>query len=503
MKWAFDPKRNLRNIPDHAWEGESFEINAENSERAEAIKLDDPKYWAFRFVERLKDHNRIWTTEVGIAENGIEEAIFGCRLLCAQKGDMETVPRSIPRFVRSIAFTKNAYLDGRRTSPDPWIVRTLGEVDDLATFLLSPTRKHPVVVFSTPNGCNIVDETVFPVQPFLRRTVGFVHTVVLTSDASYALTNRFGAEFSVFNQAIRTYNPGFDPEGDLWTDHPLATAERIRGWDTEVTGSFIDFLVQQSLRLSRPRDVLEKEQPPFQEVKLLAAQTAREQVQKTGQVDAELVALLEDEVQAAKNEAAASFDLAVAAETEKEQAIDEVRQIKASYLALQARVDSLQSKLKSTDGNPEQIPSSLKEMQKWAEKQLSGDVELHERALKAVAQSDFKDIKLVYNALLMLRDFYVPTRRVGGTEKLKAYQKRLAELGLEDTKCFSQENRAKNFGGTYFVRYQGDKRELDWHLKGRNSRDERYGFRLYYFWDAETSRVVVGHLPSHLKNDRT
>ena len=201
MKWAFDPKRNLRGIPDHAWEGDSFEINAENSERAEAIKLDDPKYWAFRFVERLKDPNRIWTTEVGIAEKGIEEAIFGCRVLCAQKGDMDVIPRSIPSFVRSIAFKKDAYLDGRATSPNPWIVRTVDEADELASFLCSSTREHPVVVFSTPQNCNSVDETVFFVQPFLRRTVGFVHTVVLTSDASYALTDRFGAGFSVFGSS--------------------------------------------------------------------------------------------------------------------------------------------------------------------------------------------------------------------------------------------------------------------------------------------------------------
>ena len=118
-------------------------------------------------------------------------------------------------------------------------------------------------------------------------------------------------------------------------------------------------------------------------------------------------------------------------------------------------------------------------------------------------QSDFQDAHLVYHTLLMLRDFYVPMRRVGGANKRAAYQHRLAELGLDDSKCFSQENKAKNFGGTYFVRYQGDKRELDWHLKGRNSRDDRHGFRLYYFWDAETSRVVVGHLPGHLKNDLT
>ena len=53
LKWAFDPKRNLRGIPEGAWEGKSFEIDADNSERAEAIALKDPNYWAFRLRERL------------------------------------------------------------------------------------------------------------------------------------------------------------------------------------------------------------------------------------------------------------------------------------------------------------------------------------------------------------------------------------------------------------------------------------------------------------------
>ena len=37
-------------------------------------------------------------------------------------------------------------------------------------------------------------------------------------------------------------------------------------------------------------------------------------------------------------------------------------------------------------------------------------------------------------------------------------------------------------------------------LLGRDSRDRRYGFRLYFFWDEEGQVAVVGWLPSHLDN---
>jgi hypothetical protein len=503
LKWAFDPKRNLRRIPDGAWNGETFEIDADDSERVAAIKLDDPKYWAFRLSERLKDPNRIWTTEVGIAERQSNEAIFGCRLICSQKGGRDEIPRSIPAFVRGIAFTQKTKLDGRYTSAEPWIIDDVSSVDQLVQFLQSPGRNHPVVVFSLPEGSCDPNETVIPVTPFIRRTVGYVHVAVITSNASFDLTDRLGREFSVYRQAVRTYNPAFSPDNDLSSDHPVATASRIQGWQNEEGEAFEDFLVHQTLRLTRPRDVLEREHPSFQQVKRIAAGLARKLAIGEGRSDAEILALAEKEILAAKQEAQASLDQAVNEEAEKEQVLATLRQTQASYLALQARLTSMQARLISISKQKETIPASLDDLEAWARENLSGDVELHERAIKAVRKSDFNNTSFIFDVLLMMRDYYVPMRRSGGIELKNAFDQRRAELGLENTPCFSQDNKAKNFGGSYFVKYLGIKRELDWHLKGSNNRDERRGFRMYYFWDAETSRVVVGYMPGHLENDIT
>jgi len=501
LKWGFEPSRNLRNIPQGAWEGESFEIDQDNSEQAEAVRLDVPRYWAFRLRERLKDTSRIWTTEVGIGERSPGEAVFGCRLICSQRGNTEPVPRSVPKFVRGIAFAQEAYLDGRRTSPDPWVIETDDDVERLVKFIEAPHRNHPVVVFSLPEGSENVDETAVPIDAFIRRTVGCVHPVVITSDAAFALTDHIGREFSVYRQAVRTYNPGFNLATHLPTDHPVATAARIADWGDNAGASFTDFLVEQALRITRPRDVLEREQPPFQQVKRIAAQRARETASAAGRDDSELLRLAEDEVRATKQEAEASLELALNADAEREQAISELRQIKASYLALQARLDSLLIEQPASTATP--IPNTLEDIEDWARTYLSGQVELYPKAVKAARESDFQDVPLVYNALIMMRDLYVPMRRAGGIELKNAFETRLAELGLENSRCFAQENKAKQFGGAYFVRYQDSNRELDWHLKGSNSRDGRLGFRLYYFWDAETARVVVGYLPGHLKNDIT
>ena len=42
---------------------------------------------------------------------------------------------------------------------------------------------------------------------------------------------------------------------------------------TDAGAAFIDFLVEQTLRITRPRDVLEREQPSFQHVKRIAPQS--------------------------------------------------------------------------------------------------------------------------------------------------------------------------------------------------------------------------------------
>ena len=505
LKWLFDKRHGLRGIPDGAWQGESFEIDSDISEKVCAIKLDAPKYWTVRLSEHLKDPGRIWITEIGLAERSPTEIVFGCRVLCSQRGAPDSTPRSIPAFVRGIAFTQDAMLDGRRESPDPWIVESTDDVDELVTFIESPRRRHPIVVFATPEDSDDPSRTAIPVTPFIRRTVGFVHTAIVTPAAAYALTDALGKDFSVYRQAVRTYYPNFNASEDISTDHPVATALRVQQWDREDDQTFEDFLVYQSLRITRPRQELESEFPPFHQVKRVAASLARESAASRGESsDAELLALAEEEIAAARREADETMELLTEAEREREEALSRVRETQASYFALQMHVEVLQKQLEEMEGKPRSdYPDALEQLEHWVISNLSGFVELSDRALKAVRESNFRNTSLVYEALLLMRDYYVPMRRQGDVELKQRFETRLAELGLDNSKCFSQPNKAQSFGGEYFVKYQGEKRELDWHLKGSRSRDGRLGFRLYYFWDTETSRVIVGYLPGHLTNDGT
>ncbi len=119
------------------------------------------------------------------------------------------------------------------------------------------------------------------------------------------------------------------------------------------------------------------------------------------------------------------------------------------------------------------------------------------RAYQGVKKSEYHEPSLIYRALLMLRDYYMPMRIYGGEQYQSAYANMLASLHMEE----SATGEGARFEGTlYTVQYQGCKINLDRHLKVGTSREPRFCFRLYFFWDDESQVVVVGWLPSHLGN---
>ena len=141
--------------------------------------------------------------------------------------------------------------------------------------------------------------------------------------------------------------------------------------------------------------------------------------------------------------------------------------------------------------------SASGQLESWCHDYLSGAVEVHNRAIQGAKKSRFEDYTLIYKALLLLRDAYVPMKRDGGLDKKVIFDDECKKLGLSDEPTFTGVRWGEE-GDTYLVRYAGRRCLLDRHLKKGTSKDERYCFRLYFFWDDESEQVVVGWLPSHL-----
>jgi hypothetical protein len=143
------------------------------------------------------------------------------------------------------------------------------------------------------------------------------------------------------------------------------------------------------------------------------------------------------------------------------------------------------------------LPDSFENLERWAAQSLGDNIELLPRALKAARKSLFEDPPLAYQALLLMCDAYVPMRRGLLNGSKERWEDGLRQLGLECSPTFSGPGAGEN-PNDFFVNYLGRRTEIDMHLKGSNSRDPRYCFRLYFFWSSENRRAVVAWLPSHL-----
>jgi hypothetical protein len=502
LRWM--DNRAGRKLPKIAWDGETFELEDVGAQRTAAVSITKPHYWAARLDDADRNvPQRVWTTEIGIGQQEGGAVLFGCRLLCVTRGEDVVFDRSVPGFVRQIVENQEAKLDGYPIAFKPGVAQSEADVDDLVSLLFDARRQSVVIVFALPDNETDISKTAVSAEEVAAKTIGTAHVVILTGPASFSLSDRVGKEFSVFRQAIRTYKPSFNPDQDEPFRHPLALPRRIATWPDGGGAGYQKFLIDRILAASVSTRDFEQRLPPFVAVRRTAAELRISTAREAGSSDAELLKLAEEEIgklrKALDEERETHAGLWNVAEEERDQALAEAQQAREANRHLRFRIEQQEQQIKAKGGKAvvAPIPNSLTNFADWCAANLSGSVEIHNRAFQGVNKSEYEDVSLIYKSLLVLRDHYVPMRREGGLERKRAYGKACHDLGLEEVPTFAGP-RAGEEGDTYFVRYAGRRIELDRHLKKGNSREPRWCFRLYFFWDNDEQQVVVGWMPSHL-----
>jgi len=165
----------------------------------------------------------------------------------------------------------------------------------------------------------------------------------------------------------------------------------------------------------------------------------------------------------------------------------------------------------------EVYPSTLEGLETWCgasvvtssgvETPMSDRLLILPRAIDEARNSAFEDVPLVYKSLKVLANEYWELRVKGGLERKRKWHSALEDLGLAVAPSMSK-SRAGEQRAEYYVNYPigsppGNTRFLEQHLKKGNDRDQRFCFRLYFFWDKKKNLVVVGWLPSHLDTRST
>lgn len=493
-------------LPEVAWNRATFELADVGAQRVAAVRLTSPRYWAARIDDADKKVPlRTWVTEIGVGAEENGDVFFGVRLVCATRGDDLPFDRSIPSFVRKISQKYIFELDGHPIERHPKLIKSEQEVLSLVALLESNTRKADVIVFALPENSEDPEQTTASAVELHNRTFGTAHVFILTSSASYLLTDAVGKELSVFKGGIRTYRPGFQSWIDEPSNHPVALPYRVQGWAGEGPAAFERWLINQTLGNSAHQKDAQEKLPPFNVIRQFAAYSERENAKLSGGTSAELVVLYDQEnarLQADMREQKELYDgLLLTAEEERDRLLNIANAAKSQAFERIHRIKLLEKRLKALEAASEEtIPSSLDAFESWCKENLAGVVEVANKAFQGVRKSEYHDPSFLYKALILLRDFYAPMRIEGTGENRQAYISQLQILQLEESATGEGINYASEL---YSVQYGGIRRPLDRHLKGRDSRDRKYGFRLYFFWDEESQVVVVGWLPSHLDNRAT
>lgn len=507
---AWMSNRAGRRLPDTAWRGESFELVEVGAQNVAAVAVDSPMYWTARLDDADKDvPMRVWTTEIAIGAATKNEVVFGARLINVTRGEQHPFTSTVPGFVRQIVETGNAHLDGRLISSKPWLISDRKDVHRLLALLSSRARSRDVVVLALPEGSSDPHQTAIPAEEICRQTLGAAHVAIITSAMSYLLTDLVGKEFSVFHRGIRTYRTGFNAEEQEPFLHPLALPRRIETFGDDGAKSYLKFLVAHVLSNSVKGPDAERQLPSFaiarQEIARLRIDAAR----RRGQSDTDLLALAEEEIEklrkALDDQKLTSDGLLAAADEEVELLSSGLQREQAQVQHLKQRVEGLKARLRDIDGREADrptIPETLEDFEDWCGRELSDAVVVLNRAYRGAKKSDYEDIELIYDAMLLLRDYYVPMRRNGGGELRDLFDAKARALGIELSRSFHGTGYGEH-DNEYTVDYGGRKRLLDLHLKKGTAREPRHCFRLYFFWDDEEEQVVVGWLPSHLTTRAT
>lgn len=485
--------------------------HVESSDGEVTIESDRQTVWALRFDDRrYMENGAIWRVEATLI-NG-SHAAMGMRLIQVRSSEDTSPPvvSGVPSVVAHIARDIGLADAGMPLLNSATRMSGQQDAHGLSRLLLNAERVQPVIV-----AAGDIDTSA---DRLAKRLTGVAHVVCIDSSISQQLIRQFGRERAVYGHAIRLYRPGFSSDADpyLHPVWPLRSNQPPR-W-------LLNDLFEDACAISLITDDLDERVPPFQAIhRHLAAQRLQssksrlqalqeqfrdvaaskdEQISQLTAIREELEATL-SEYQAKTSDFDAQLsDLQqelLVTRNERDEAREDLRQFQYRYQNQWEAEDPT-----TDEADDPYYPDSWDELEEWVEVYGEERLVLLPQAAKAARDSPFKNVSLAYKALDYLVRYYVPmrTRDPEDTAPYQASQEALAEYGLELSNVGTAVD-DRRYKQDYRRQYEGNDILLDQHLKSGVGFDPAAIFRLYFWYDKDAAKVVVGHMPTHLTNRTT
>ena len=422
---------------------------------------------------------------------------------------------SVPSFVRRLDEKVGLYDAGQRVKGLN-VISSKDDLEELTIVLDDASRFFPVIIISQ-------DEINDPaVAHYFEADEGYYvdgnkfaeslsllgHVYYLPLEYQYELGEMLGREWAIFNGAVRTYYPGFsiDKKDEMNTyDHPfiaknkILSMEYIKEDDEQCYGghAFRHILTH----ITKVENMSRRVDWNKYGIDLYYIASKKEQARS------------ENEINQIKESDSFYQELCDTLEQEKKQQeleIDylknQLKEAKNTNSFNQLQISQLKNKIKELQASAnDEYPTQYSEIQDWVEKNFSGRITLHKRAIKCINDNPvYPDVELLCKSIEMLGTAYYDLK-MGFSEDRNACRDLCNQLGIINCATDSEKSSGTQ-KKSYEVDYQGGRRRLDMHVKGGksiNSHDDTERFRIYYFWDDDNNRVVIGYLPGHLHTDQS
>ena len=491
LKWA--QNKTIGKLPREAWEHKSFEHLA-GGRNCAGIRLtsgtDD--IWSIRVEDPDKQvAGRIWTSEIAIARKAQEPYKFTLRLLVGSPEISLKIEPHVPGVVHQILKSPGLLAGTIRLTDKQVVAKSDHDVDLLIKALLSPLRRLPIIVLSVPSDSEDLYKPTFDARTLAKACAGLAIVVVLSAQFSWAFTEHFGKQLSVYEGAARVYLPGFTEDANPFGGHELVLLKRQSSpQDAESALTRLRWIAANGSvrRLHLGTDVL-----PFGYLKTLGLEQRQRELQRAGATDSEQlktanerIGILEEQVKEAERYQEQFSDLHAEAEERAEIAES---QLKASGFRIQQLLEQIKIAGVQPDANVN-LPSEWLGFSDWCDDTLAGRVLLTPQARRGLRNAEFEDIQLVARCFLWLGN---ELRNFKLYESEGSIRDRAIEPGILNAHCGNDE---------FELEWRGKRCLVDWHIKnGGNTRNPRRCLRIYYFWDESSQQAVIASLPAHRRTD--
>lgn len=490
-------------LPDEARALDSFDTRGEHGlHPCHAVRLDDRtgSIWAAR-IDEPGSNPRVgetWSTELFIERPVRGLVRFGAQLMVRRPTGSPDLRPSRPRLVYDLLRTLSAEADDEAISDTAVGLTTHDDAGLLARLIYRPWRRLPIVVVST----DYEGRAQLNLHQLGVRLSGAAHLYSAGPETSWELTRLLGKRMSTFNGGVRIYMPGLVEEEEDPHQHPL--------WLLPFSGAnphLINLLAERILPLGFQDNEGEARFWHIGQLRKAASTIAA--LETTGSETERLLAVikdLQDEVEDVKEQLDIAVGLERLASSAEKAAQQDVQRMQEEISRLKGENYRLRNLSEHTGGvePAHKLDRELKnydDLEDWAEEVLGPHIYIHNKALKDCSKNGHPDmLNRLADTLIAIRDYWVPFKLYGGLDKKDAAEKALSALGVVDESCFTRREKAAE-KPEYSVRDGSITRVLFDHFKYGNSRHNSEQFRIYYSWDEDGGRLLIGKMPSHLPND--